>query len=59
MVIYLQVQPRDGWVRLWNPQTGQLIRTIRSIDAVSVVFKNDGSILTYDVKNPIFLKSLK
>lgn len=44
----------DGWVRLWNPQTGQLIRTFRSLEDVSIVFKNDGSILTYDVKNPHF-----
>ena len=46
----------DGWVHLWNPQTGKLLRTIRSIDAVSVVFKDDGSILTYDVKNHDFPK---
>ena len=44
----------DGWVRLWNPQTGQLIRTFRSLEDVSIVFKDDGSILTYDVKNHPF-----
>lgn len=44
----------DGWVRLWNPQSGQLIRTLRSIENVSIVFRDDGSIITYDVKNPRF-----
>ena len=44
----------DGWVRLWNVQTGHLIRTFRSLEDVSIVFKDDGSILTYDVKNHQF-----
>ncbi len=44
----------DGWVRLWNPQTGHLIRTHRTIEDVSLVFRDDGSILTCDVKNPHF-----
>lgn len=49
----------DGWVRLWNPQTGQLIRTFRSLEDVSIVFKDDGSILTYDVENHQFPENLK
>lgn len=44
----------DGWVRLWNPHTGQLLRTFRSTEDVSIVFRNDGSIITYDVNNPRF-----
>ena len=44
----------DGWVRLWNPHTGELLKTHRSIEDVSIVFRNDGSILTYDVNNPRF-----
>ena len=44
----------DGWVRLWNPHTGQLLRTFRSIDDVSIVFRNDGSIIVYELKNTAF-----
>ncbi len=44
----------DGWVRFWNPHTGELLKTRRSIEDVSIVFSNDGSIITYDVNNPPF-----
>ena len=44
----------DGWVHLWNPHTGQLLNTIRSIEDVSIVFRDDGSIISYAIKNHDF-----
>ncbi len=46
----------DGWVRLWNTHTGELLRAFRTIDQVSIVFRDDGSIISYDVKNHEFPK---
>ena len=47
----------DGWVHLWNPHTGQLLNTLQSIEEVSIAFRDDGSIISYAIKNHDFPKT--